>query len=150
MTYIFSVWWEWHSTSWACSLPSMPSTDSDSRYWHSIKAPMSSQKEIKVWWHDATLFFFLFVLYFHKFRPLHSYSTFIRSDSPRFLSISSSLVSSEGKPPYGAKPRIELGPALQQADALPSELRRTLLSYLRHTLSELRRTLVIYAAPERI
>jgi hypothetical protein len=26
---------------------------------------------------------------------------------------------------WGAKPRIELGPALQQADPLPTELRRT-------------------------
>jgi hypothetical protein len=28
-------------------------------------------------------------------------------------------------PPCGAEPRIELGPALQQADALPTEPRRT-------------------------
>jgi hypothetical protein len=33
-----------------------------------------------------------------------------------------------GKPPCGAEPRIELGPALQQADALPTEQRRTILS----------------------
>jgi hypothetical protein len=33
------------------------------------------------------------------------------------------------KPPWDAEPKIELGPALQQADALPTELRRTLLSY---------------------
>ncbi len=31
-----------------------------------------------------------------------------------------------GKTSRGAEPRIELGPALEQADALPSELRRTL------------------------
>jgi hypothetical protein len=37
-------------------------------------------------------------------------------------------VSSE-KPPRGAKPRIELGPASRKADALPPELRYTLLSY---------------------
>ncbi len=30
-------------------------------------------------------------------------------------------------PPCGAKPRIELGPALQQADSLPAEPRRTIL-----------------------
>jgi hypothetical protein len=29
-------------------------------------------------------------------------------------------------PPCGAEPRIELGPALQQADALPTEPRRTI------------------------
>jgi hypothetical protein len=31
-----------------------------------------------------------------------------------------------GEPPCGAEPRIELGPALQQADALPTEPRRTI------------------------
>jgi hypothetical protein len=31
-------------------------------------------------------------------------------------------------PPCGAEPRIELGPALQQADALPTEPRHTILS----------------------
>jgi len=34
-----------------------------------------------------------------------------------------------GEPPCGAEPRIELGPALQQADALPTEPRRTILSH---------------------
>jgi hypothetical protein len=33
-----------------------------------------------------------------------------------------------GKPPCGAEPRIELGPALQQADALPTEQRRTIFN----------------------
>ncbi len=32
--------------------------------------------------------------------------------------------SSVGQPPCGAEPRIELGPALQQADALSTEPRR--------------------------
>jgi hypothetical protein len=36
------------------------------------------------------------------------------------------LVLSGDKPPFGAEPRIELGPALQQADALPIEPRRTI------------------------
>jgi hypothetical protein len=40
--------------------------------------------------------------------------------SPQFLSISPVL-------PLGAEPRIELGPALQSADALSAELRRILL-----------------------
>ncbi len=40
----------------------------------------------------------------------------------------------------------KLGPALQQADTLPSELRRTLTDLLR-TLTELRRTLRSYVAP---
>jgi hypothetical protein len=34
-----------------------------------------------------------------------------------------------GKLPCGAEPRIELGHALQQADALPTEPRRPLLSH---------------------
>jgi hypothetical protein len=43
-------------------------------------------------------------------------------------------------PPWGAEPGFELGPAVQQADALLSELRRTLgLSYAAPYLS--------YAAP---
>ncbi len=55
--------------------------------------------------------------------------------SPRFLSISSSLVSSMGeKAPWGAEPSIELGPAWHQADVLPSELRRTHWA-TRHALS---------------
>jgi hypothetical protein len=57
--------------------------------------------------------------------------------------------------PQGAEPRIELGAALQQLDVIPSGLRRT-LSELRRTVFwasplphpvELRRTLMIYAAP---
>jgi hypothetical protein len=43
-------------------------------------------------------------------------------------------------PPWGAEPGFELGPAVQQADALLFELRRTLFE-LRRTLFELRRTL---------
>jgi hypothetical protein len=35
------------------------------------------------------------------------------------------------KPPRGAEPRIELGPALHQADTLPIELRRTLTELCR-------------------
>ncbi len=66
--------------------------------------------------------------------------TFIKYIHPspfaRFLSISSAQWE---KPPWDAEPRIELGPALQQADALPSELSRTLLSYAAPKLS--------YAAP---
>jgi hypothetical protein len=45
-----------------------------------------------------------------------------------------------GKPPCGAEPRIELGPALQQADALPTEPRRT-ISEPRRTMTEPRRTI---------
>jgi hypothetical protein len=44
-----------------------------------------------------------------------------------------------GEPPCGAEPRIELGPALQQTDALPTEPRRT--------ITEPRRTILSHAAP---
>jgi hypothetical protein len=44
------------------------------------------------------------------------------------------------EPPCGAEPRFELGPALQQAGALPTELRCT-LTELRCTITELRCTL---------
>ncbi len=54
---------------------------------------------LKVWWHDTTLFVYFDIFYstVHTFIPSHSYSTFIRRHMPRFLSISSSLVSSVGK-----------------------------------------------------
>ncbi len=81
---------------------------------------------------------FLFFVNFNN----HSHSAIIHP-SPfavaRLLVSSSLLRSAREKPPWGAEPRIELGPALQQADALPTELRRT--------LTELRGTLLSYAAP---
>ncbi len=53
------------------------------------------------------------------------------------LLVSSSLIrSARGEPPWGAEPRIELWHALQQADTLPTELRRT-LKYFPFTPSEL-------------
>ncbi len=45
------------------------------------------------------------------------------------------LVLSGEKPPCGAEPRIELGPAFQQADAQPTEPRRTILSHAAPYLS---------------
>ncbi len=47
----------------------------------------------------------------------------------------------QGEPPWDAEPRFELGPALQQADALPTELCRILPTELRRILTELRRIL---------
>ncbi len=60
-----------------------------------------------------------------------------------------------GKPPCGAEPRIELGPALQQADALPTEQRCTIteqrrtITEQRRTIAEQRRTIQSNAAPYR-
>jgi hypothetical protein len=60
------------------------------------------------------LFLFIFIFYkIHTFIKSHSYNTFIRRHSPGPLSISSSLEAQWEKPPCGAQPRIELGPALR-------------------------------------
>jgi hypothetical protein len=54
---------------------------------------------------------------------MHPYVVIRRGFSPHCRSVKWE------KPTRGAKPRIELGPASQQADALPTELRLTLLSH---------------------
>jgi hypothetical protein len=75
------------------------------------------------WWHDATVFFkFDIIYYIHSFYHIHR--TPFAKVPLHLLSISSSLVSSVGKPPCGGEQRTEPGPALQQADALPTDLRR--------------------------
>jgi hypothetical protein len=52
------------------------------------------------------------------------------------LIISSSLLrSAREEPPWGAETRFELGPALQQADALTAELRRLTLTTLHPKLT---------------
>ncbi len=94
---------------------------------------------------------------------IHSYNliihSFILHHLPRSVLLYLHRFSAQQeKPPWGAEPRIELGPALQQgADArcwaTPhcTELRRTLLSYAPYWATphptELRRTLLSYAAP---
>jgi hypothetical protein len=70
-----------------------------------------------------TLFLLIFI-YIHSITV--QYSTFILRHLPRFFSISSLLWSAHWeKFPGGAEPRIEIG----QADTLPADLCRTLLSY---------------------
>jgi hypothetical protein len=83
----------------------------------------------KVWWQDATLFvyFSYFITYIHSFIQSHSYNTFIHRHSLRPLSISAQWGNTSLS--CGAEARIELGPALPQADALPTEPRRTILSH---------------------
>ncbi len=81
---------------------------------------------MKVWWRDATLFVYFDIIritYIHSryIHTVHSSVVIRRGSSP---SPHSCMVSSE-KPPWSAEPRIELGPAIQQADALSAELRRT-------------------------
>jgi hypothetical protein len=72
--------------------------------------------------------FFVFITYS---TDIHSI-TFIQSIYPSpfagdFLHLLIAFFKLSGKnPPCGTEPRIELGPALQQADALPTKPRRTL------------------------
>jgi hypothetical protein len=71
------------------------------------------------------LFLFIFIFYnIHTFiqsQYIHP-SPFAEASLHVFIAFSAQW----GKPPCGAEPRIELGPALQQADALPTEPRHTI------------------------
>jgi hypothetical protein len=77
----------------------------------------------------CTLFPDLFIF---KFYHIHTFiqsqyihpSPFAEASLHFFIALSAQW----GKPPCSAEPRIELGPALQQADALPTEPRRTIIS----------------------
>jgi hypothetical protein len=80
---------------------------------------------IKFWWPKATLFAFIF-LYAVDTIIHHS---FIHKHSLRPIFISSRLSTQWAEPPWGAEPRFKLGPALQQASALPTEPHCTLLSH---------------------
>ena len=98
--------------------------------------------KLKVWWHYATLLTFIIFIDQSHSTIIHSFILHYSAEACFFVS-SSLLRSARDEPPCGAEPGIELGPALQQADTLSTELRRTLTD-LRRTLTELRRTL-----PER-
>ncbi len=65
------------------------------------------------------LFLILIIFNIHTVQSLIHSSITIRRD-PSILVSSSLLRSAREEPPQGAEPRIELGPALQQADALPN------------------------------
>jgi hypothetical protein len=73
-----------------------------------------------VWWQDATLFvYFIFYnigTYIHSFNHIHTLhlSVMIRRGLSPFPHCMEAQLE---KPPCGAEPRIELGYALQQADA---------------------------------
>jgi len=85
---------------------------------------------LKVWWQDATLFdlfydFWLYSTYIHTI-------TFVHYSHPSpvaevHLQFPHCLRAQWEKPPWGAEPRFELGPAIQQASALPIELRCSLI-----------------------
>ncbi len=92
---------------------------------------------LKVWWQDVTLFCFFFIFYnMHTFIQSHSYNTFIHRHSLRPLSILIACLLSGETPPCGAEPWIELGPALQQADALPTEPSRATFEYFPYVIWE--------------
>ncbi len=80
---------------------------------------------LKVWWQDATLFVLFFKFYnIHTFIQSHSFNTIYPSPfAEASLHFLIACMLSGETPPCGAEPRIELGPALQQADALPTEPR---------------------------
>jgi hypothetical protein len=87
--------------------------------------------KIKVWWQDATHFLFIFHIFITYIRTFnHSYNTFIRRHSLGPPS-PHRLKAQWEDPPCGAESRTELGPALQQAGALPTEPRRTIKIYIR-------------------
>ena len=80
----------------------------------------------------ATLFLFI-LFFFNTCIPSHIHTMIPYIHPSPFAEASLhfliALVLSGEKPPCGAEPRIELGPAFQQADALPTEPRRTILSH---------------------
>ncbi len=84
---------------------------------------------VMAWCYSFFCFFLKFYSPYSTFILSHSYSTFIRRHSIRFLSWS--LVSSVGKTSLRCRAEYRTRACLiQQADALPTELRRTLFSIL--------------------
>jgi hypothetical protein len=65
---------------------------------------------------------FLHLFFFYTIDTFIQHS-FIDKHSLRPISISSQLSAQWAGPPWGVDPRFELGPALQQASALPTEPR---------------------------
>jgi hypothetical protein len=73
--------------------------------------------------------FLKFYCNYSTFILSHSFSTVIYHHSLRFLSISSTLVSSVGKTSLGCQAKYRTQACKHQADSLPTELRRILLNY---------------------
>ncbi len=99
---------------------------------------------LMAWCHSYCLFLIFYSIYLHS---SHSYSTV-------HWSVSNLRGSSASQHRWaaGCQPRIELTPALQLSDALPNELRRTLVSYAAQSWAtphptDLCRTLLSHAAP---
>jgi hypothetical protein len=95
---------------------------------------------LKVWWQDAILFvyfsnFYNICIYIHSFNHIHTIH-FSLANRWGLSPIPHWLYAQWETPPCGAEPRIELGPALQQADAP----RRT-MNEPRRTINAPRRTI---------
>jgi hypothetical protein len=73
----------------------------------------------------ATLIIYFVFFYTCIPNHIHTMIQYIHPSSFAKASLLIALVLSGEKPPWGAEPRYELGPALQQASALPIELRCT-------------------------
>jgi hypothetical protein len=71
--------------------------------------------------------FLNFIIFNNNSNGTILHSSFLIRQGLFFLVSSSLLRSPRQKPPWGDEPRIELGPALQQADSLPTEPRHTLI-----------------------
>ena len=81
----------------------------------------------------------LFLFIFHIFYNIHAFIQSFTISHTIHLSVAirwglspspHRLKAQWEDPPCGAEPRIELGPALQQADGLPTEPRRTIFLLL--------------------
>jgi hypothetical protein len=84
--------------------------------------------KLKVWWHHVTIFVYLICLV-HTIYHVHHSCLFLHRQQAKLE-----------KPLWDVHLRSELAPALQQTEALPTELRCT-LTELRRTLTELCRSL---------
>jgi hypothetical protein len=101
--------------------------------------------DFKFRWQDATLFVYFsnfFSTYIHSF---HIHTIHLSVAIHWGLSPSPHRFKAQWEdPPCGAEPRIELGPALQQAGVLPTEPPRT-ITEPRRTMTEPRRTITDFA-----
>jgi hypothetical protein len=80
------------------------------------------------------IFHIFFITYMHSFN--HIFTIHLSVSIRWGLSPSPHRLKAQWEdPPSGAEPRIELGPALQQADALPTEPHRTITEPHRTILS---------------
>ncbi len=69
--------------------------------------------------------FHIFITYIHSFNHIHAIHISVAIRRGLYPSLHC-LKAPWEKPPCGAEPRIELGPAVQQADVLPTEPRLTI------------------------